>query len=450
MAEEGNRFSGRMKRYAQVGSGVGGMALKYAGKRVFGGVDDEQADAAELRAALGGLKGPLMKVAQILATVPDLLPQSYTDELLTLQSAAPAMGWPFVRRRMRAELGADWQTRFASFEHEAAAAASLGQVHRAEAEDGRALACKLQYPDMDSAVEADLNQLSVILALHRRMDKAIDTSEVALEIGDRLREELDYEREAKHMRRYSEVLAPLSEIHVPEVLPGLSTRRLLTMTWLEGRSVLTFREAPLEVRNQIASNIFRAWWYPLSQIGVIHGDPHLGNYTVREDDYHLNLLDFGCVRIFPAEFVGGVIDLYKALERNDRAGQVAAYERWGFRDMSNALIDALNIWAGFIYGPLLDDRVRSVADGVKPSEYGRAQAFEVHSRLNALGPVKPPREFVFMDRAAVGLGAVFLHLGCELNFYRLFNEAIDSFACDRAGADQAAALRRCGLHDVHA
>jgi hypothetical protein len=105
----------------------------------------------------------------------------------------------------------------------------------------------------------------------------------------------------------------------------------------------------------------------------------------------------------------------------------------------------LNIWAKFIYGPLLDDRVRSIADGVKPSEYGRRQAFQVHRALKEMGPVTVPREFVFMDRAAIGLGAVFLHLQAELNFYRLFNEAIENFSLDRVSARQADALRTVGL-----
>ncbi len=110
---------------------VGGLAARLAGNRLFGLTIDRPEHAAELKAALGGLKGPLMKVAQILATVPDMLPEEYTLELAQLQHNAPSMGWAFVKRRMKAELGPDWQSRFAEFEHTAAAAASLGQVHRA-------------------------------------------------------------------------------------------------------------------------------------------------------------------------------------------------------------------------------------------------------------------------------------------------------------------------------
>ena len=166
---ERNRFSSRAARYAKVGTGMSGVAAKMIGARFFGMELQRDAHAGELAAALGNLKGPLMKVAQLLSTIPDALPPEYAAELATLQSDAPPMGWPFVKRRMAAELGADWQKQFASFEHAPAAAASLGQVHRAVGHDGLRLACKLQYPNMDSAVEADLKQLSWIFSIHRRV-----------------------------------------------------------------------------------------------------------------------------------------------------------------------------------------------------------------------------------------------------------------------------------------
>jgi predicted unusual protein kinase regulating ubiquinone biosynthesis (AarF/ABC1/UbiB family) len=446
---EKNRFSARAKRYANVGSKVGGVAARMAGARLFGTRVDRASNAIGLAAALGGLKGPIMKVAQLLATIPDALPAEYANELMKLQSQAPPMGWAFVKRRMIAELGPDWQTKFAEFEHHPAAAASLGQVHRARTLDGAALACKLQYPDMQSAVEADLNQLQLLFSIRKRFDPAIDTSEIIVEIAARLREELDYIREAKHVALYRAMLKDHDAIRVPNVWPELSTGRLLTMDWLTGRKLLEHKDAPLAVRNRLATAMFTAWWFPFSRFGVIHGDPHLGNYTAFDEPKGkpagINLLDYGCIRIFPPSFVGGVVDLYRGLLNGDDDLVVHAYEVWGFKRLSRELIDALNIWAGFIYGPLLDDRVRSIADGVKPSEYGRKEAFRVHQALKAKGPVTVPREFVFMDRAALGLGAVFLHLAAELNFYQLFNEAIERFSVARVAERQRKALDQVGL-----
>jgi predicted unusual protein kinase regulating ubiquinone biosynthesis (AarF/ABC1/UbiB family) len=383
-----------------------------------------------------------------MATIPDALPAEYASELMKLQNEAPPMGWAFVKRRMSAELGVGWQSKFKAFEHHPAAAASLGQVHRATAHDGAPLACKLQYPDMQSAVEADLRQLQVLFAIHRRMDPAIDTTEIAKEIGERIREELDYHREAKHVALYRAMLKDKDAIRVPRVWPELSTGRLLTLDWLDGQRMLTHKTADIEIRNRLATAMFTAWWFPFSRYGVIHGDPHLGNYTVFETDGEpmgINLLDYGCIRIFPAKFVGGVVDLYHGLLKGEDDLIVHAYETWGFKRLSRDLIDVLNIWARFIYGPLVDDRVRTIADGVKPSEYGRREAFRVHKALKEKGPVTVPREFVFMDRAAIGLGAVFLHLAAKLNFHRLFNEAIEDFSLAAVAKRQAAALEAVGL-----
>jgi predicted unusual protein kinase regulating ubiquinone biosynthesis (AarF/ABC1/UbiB family) len=446
---EKNRFSARAKRYANVGTKVGGVAARMARQRFLGVKPDRAANALGLATALGGLKGPIMKVAQLLATIPDALPAEYASELMKLQSQAPPMGWAFVKRRMIAELGAGWEQKFKSFEHHPAAAASLGQVHRATALDGAELACKLQYPDMQSAVEADLVQLQMLFAIRKRFDTAIDSSEIIVEIAARLREELDYEREARHVALYRAMLKGKDTIRVPNVWPELSTGRLLTMDWLTGRKLLEHKNAALERRNHLATAMFTAWWHPFSRFGVIHGDPHLGNYTVFDDakgePAGINLLDYGCIRIFPPSFVAGVVDLYRGLLNGDDDLVVHAYEIWGFKRLSRELIDALNIWASFIYGPMLENRVRSVADGVKPSEYGRKQAFQVHQALKAKGPVTVPREFVFMDRAAIGLGAVFLHLAAELNFHRLFNEAIENFAIEQVAARQTAVLSEAGL-----
>ncbi len=446
---EHNRLSGRMRRYARVGGNLGGTAVKMAGSRIFSGKDDKSGEARLLKEMLGSLKGPLMKVAQMLATIPEAVPAEYAAELAQLQAQAPAMGWPFVKRRMAAELGRGWQSKFAEFEHEAAAAASLGQVHKAISHDGRPLACKLQYPEMESAVEADLKQLNMVFAVHRRMGAVIDTREVSREIAERLREELDYVREAKHIKLYQKLLTGQPEIRVPGVYDELSTKRLLVMDWLDGRSVLDYKDHSLEDRNNLARMMFKAWWQPFYSHGIIHGDPHLGNYTAfgDEDDHPvgLNLLDFGCVRIFPAKFIGGVADLYQGLMHDNEEQVVHAYESWGFENVDRELVDILNIWARFIYGPLMDDRVRTVAEGVSVPEYGRKQAMKVHAALKQKGTLKIPKEFVFMDRAAVGLGGVFLHLRAEMNFYRLFNETIEDFKLSEVAPRQNELLISTGL-----
>ena len=438
-----NKVTGRLRRYAQVGGAVGGLAGRYAATRLLGLNLDRTKHALKIESVLGGLKGPLMKAAQLLATIPDALPADYVQALSRLQANAPAMGWPFVRRRMSAELGPDWRGKFKSFDRQASHAASLGQVHKAQSPDSQWLACKLQYPDMGSVIEADLVQLKLLFALYERGDRPISTKEIHSEISARLREELDYGLERRHMTLYRDILKAEKEVHIPAPVEGLSTDRLITMTWLEGEKFLSIKDAPLDTRNQVARTLFRAWYIPFYKYGVIHGDPHLGNYTLAQD-HSVNLMDFGCVRIFPPSFVKGVIDLYHALSRGDDALAVSAYESWGFENIQKEMIDVLNIWAEFVYAPLLKNKVSRIQDS-DSGLYGAQVAGRVHRELHRIGGVTPPREFVFMDRAAIGLGSVFMHLKAEINWYALFHELIDGFDVHALAKRQTQILSKHGV-----
>src|ERR1043166_2481144 len=328
MIDHEDGLTQRLSRLVRVSVGLGGVAARGAA-RSFGGTRLISAEnATDLTAVLGNLRGPVMKVAQFMATFPGLLPPDVAAPLLSLQANAPPMGPAFVRRRMQAELGQNWERKFRRVDRILAAAASLGQVHRAVTNDGRILACKLQYPNMDAAVQSDVRQLRAALRVQRGIDPTIDTREIGEEIAARLAEELDYRREAAHMRLYTLMLSDRPDIAVPEPIAPLSTRRLLTMTWLEGCPILEFTQASQRARNTAAAALFKAWWRPFAHYGAIHGDPHLGNYTVRGGG-SINLLDFGCVRTFSPQFVGGVIGLYRALQKKDDALAAKAYRAWG-------------------------------------------------------------------------------------------------------------------------
>jgi predicted unusual protein kinase regulating ubiquinone biosynthesis (AarF/ABC1/UbiB family) len=216
------------------------------------------------------------------------------------------------------------------------------------------------------------------------------------------------------------------------------------MTWLEGQRLLEFVKSPIEARNRLSTNLFHAWYVPFYRYGVIHGDPHLGNYTA-QPDHSINLLDFGCIRKFKPKFVRGVIDLYWAIQNKDRDLMVHAYESWGFKGLSKEIIETLNLWAEFVYSPLLEDRPRRIQEMSTTGIYGRDVAEKVHRRLRELGGVAPPKEFVFMDRAAIGLGGVFLHLGAKINWHRMFHELIDDFDERSLGARQAKVFHSADL-----
>lgn len=430
---------GELRRMVQTTGTVGGIAARMAGHKI--GLRSGGASHAEdLKSMLGGLKGPLMKAAQLLSTIPGALPEEYAKELAELQANAPPMGWNFVRRRMAAELGPGWEKHFRSFGREAAAAASLGQVHQAVLTDGRRVACKLQYPDMKAAVESDLRQFRMAIGVYHRLDNAIRQDDVVEELAERLREELDYTREAANMRLYRAILADCPEITVPAPIDELSTHRLLTMEWVNGRSLNTAIEAGLteDQKKKIARSLFRAWYLPLYQYGVVHGDPHMGNFTLR-DDYGLNLLDFGAIRIFQPSFIKGNIDLYRALQSGDKAMATEAYAAWGFTNLTPEKVDVLNEWAGFLYAPLMDDRERFIQEDSNPV-FGREVLTKVHEGLQRTGGVRLPREFVLVDRSAVGLGSVFMRLKVKMNWYQLFHEIIAEFDEQALAERQKAAV----------
>jgi len=282
------------------------------------------------------------------------------------------------------------------------------------------------------------------MGLYERYDRTVSIAEIHAEIADRLREELDYRREAAHMRLYGAILKDEPGVAVPRPIAALSTGRLLAMTWLDGAPLLDVAAgAPLAVRNEIAVRMFRIWYVRFYYNGVIHGDPHLGNYTVAADRT-VNLLDFGCVRVFAPSFVTGVIELYRALQTNDEELAVEAYRRWGFGDLSREMIGVLNRWAAFVYGPLLDDRARMIQEKRAGGD-GRGLVDSVHRDIRRLGGIAPPRAFVFMDRAAIGLGSVFLHLKARINWHRLFHELIDDFDEKTLAARQQQALAAAGV-----
>ena len=427
--KEDNNLVSRVKRYSRVTTSLTSLATKFAGKKYLNFDLSDQKYAAQITEILGNLKGPLMKVAQLSATIPDLLPEEYARKLAELQSNAPPMSWVFVKRRMKAELGDNWEGSFSSFDKEASFAASLGQVHKAKLKNNEIVACKLQYPDMSSAVEADLNQLKIIFKIYSSYNKSIQIREIYKEIEARLKEELDYKLEHRHLKIFEYMHKKNSFIKIPKVYKNISTQRLLVMEYLDGKKLIEYKNSSQKIRNELAKNLFMAWYLPFYKYGIIHGDPHPGNYQVDNSNKNkptINLLDFGCIRVFPAHFVKGVIDLYIAMRDDNYDLAIKAYKSWGFNDLSKDLIKVLNVWALYIYGPLLENKKRQIQDP-NAKQNGKEVASNVYKELKKLGGVAPPKEFVLIDRAAVGLGSVFMHLNAELNWHKIIEKLIENF-----------------------
>ena len=423
-----DKFSKRASRYIQLTGQVGGLLTKLGANRFLGVNIDKDKHALNLKKDLGEIKGPFMKIAQFISMIPDALPIEYSNQLMQLQSHAPSMGELFVKRRMENELGENWKNFFLDFNTSASYAASLGQVHKAKLKNGDLVACKLQYPDMQSAVNVDLNQFRIILNLFEKYNKAIKTKKIFLEIKDRLVEEIDYENEVNNIKIFKKIFEFNKSVNIPKIYRNCSTKRLITMGWLEGQSLdemLRYSKNKKNLSERIATNIFNTWYMPFYKFCVIHGDPHFGNYSFKKNG-DINLFDFGCVRFFPIKFVKAVLNLYYALEKKDEDLMVEAYKTWGFKKINKKLIKVLNLWASYIYGPLLEDKKRLI-QGEKKKGYGFDIVNNVYKELRKIGGVEPPKEFVFMDRAAIGMGSLFMKLDVKLNWHNLFKNLIKDF-----------------------
>ncbi len=412
-------------RLLNTGKTLGGLGARIGAQEFLGLDINEEKYAVQLRQAFGNMKGPFMKIAQFLATVPNALPQEFANEFLQLQAHAPPMGAGFVKRRMKGELGSEWQSYFKEFDEKASFAASLGQVHRAVLKTGETVAVKLQYPEMQATIDADLLQLDLVIKLYKSFNKSLDPAEVANEIKERLYEELDYTLEAENIDKFSKIYENTKNVKIPKVFKQFSTPKLLVLEWMEGKHIFEYKEKPQQERNMLGELLFRSWYYPVYNYGMLHGDPHPGNYLV-DDNQNLIILDFGCVRCFPTSFLQAVADLYRAFRDNDQDLAVDAYKRWGFNNPTKEVIETLNLWAGLLYEPLLDDSVRYIQD-INDGDKGYRTARAVHKKLHELGGVKPPREFVFMDRAAVGIGSAIMHLKSQCNWHQLFEEMIAKY-----------------------
>jgi predicted unusual protein kinase regulating ubiquinone biosynthesis (AarF/ABC1/UbiB family) len=392
-----------------------------------------QKSIAALVASLGALKGPVVKMAQMLAMVPGLLPESYSTALLSLCTQSPPMHWPMVLRRMRQELGANWESYFLHFEKTPTAAASLGQIHRAQLPDSSPLAIKIQYPAMLQAVQGDIGLFKAIVGFLAPSEKALDLTSFSSEWEARLLEELDYACEANHMHRWSVLFQSQPHIAIARVVPHLSTSKVLVMSWLEGRSMQEAFEQPDAVRHRLGKEIFLAWYTPFYQAAMIHGDPHLGNMGWSET--HLNLFDFGCVRIFSPHFVQAFCHLYTGFLNDDAVLVCSAYAQLGFNPINEPIAQALNIWAKFLLAPFLIDQ-ECTLDYVSSPEQARDNLIHLYQTLQSHGGTQPPAEFLIFDRVAVILGSLLVRLGAKANWYQLMRSLVESFSLENCTRTQ--------------
>jgi predicted unusual protein kinase regulating ubiquinone biosynthesis (AarF/ABC1/UbiB family) len=429
--------SGRARRALKLGALTGQVGSTYLWQSLskpFRSADAHRRELldAHVRNALrivessAELRGAFTKLVQMLSMRDDLFPAQALDVLASVHASAPPMPFRVIREQIRTELGKPPERIFARFEREAFAAASLGQVHRAELPSGAPVVVKVQYPGIEDTVEQDLENLHALLQVLTRigrdvMGQRIDTASVYGELEERLREELDYRREAENLKLFRRLFAGDDEIEVPEVFPELSAQRVLTMSFLDGYPLADVLAPGVdqELKDWVATKYFRTVCRQLLHFGVLHTDPHPGNYLVTHHP-RLGILDFGAIRVFPEPLRRSYHRLARALlggDRREMGEACRALDYLGEDDPAEAVIEILET----LLEPLLEDRDYDF------SRYRSLdRALQVATVALENGLYRAPGHRVFLVRALIGVETYVKQLGTVANWRRIFAEEVEA------------------------
>lgn len=428
MAETG--FVGRNARLARLGARTSGGFAVHRARRVFASAERRETldreyeirTAEQVATELGNMKGALMKLGQMVSYLDDGLPEHFRAALAQLQHDAPPMSAELAGSMVEHELGLPPEKLFAQWDPDPIAAASIGQVHRAITHEGVAVAVKVQYPGIAAAIEADLGNVGLLFGGLGQVFPGLESGPLVAELRARLREELDYEREADHQQRFADYYDGHPFIHIPSVLPRYSSRCVLTTELAEG---VRFAEAatwPQEERDLAAETIFRFVFGSLYRLRLFNGDPHPGNYLFRSGG-RVTFLDFGLVTPFgDPELVSLRALIESMVLEPDPAAFRRAVEQAGFLKPGAPVSDALVVdYFGHFYEYLQQDRRSTIGHDLASENVRRV--------FDATGPYRDvmrhanvPRAFVIVQRINLGLFAILASLGATANWRRLAEE----------------------------
>jgi predicted unusual protein kinase regulating ubiquinone biosynthesis (AarF/ABC1/UbiB family) len=423
-------FVARNARLARLGARTGGGYALHRARRVFADAarreeldrEHEMRSAAQVAAELGNMKGALMKLGQMVSYLDEGLPEHFRTALAQLQHDAPPMSPELAGAMVAQELGRPPEEVFAEWDPVPIAAASIGQVHRAISREGDAVAVKVQYPGVGDAIEADLGNVGLLFGGLGQVFPGLESGPLVAELRRRLREELDYWREARHQSRFAEYYDGHPFIHIPRVFPEYSSRRVLTTELADGVRFAEAETWPQEERDLAGETIFRFVFGSLYRLRLFNGDPHPGNYLFRPGG-RVTFLDFGLVTPFGDREMTALRALIESMVLEpDPAAFRAAVEGAGFLQPDAPVSDAEVVeYFGHFYDYLQEDRRSTI---------GREFASEnVRRVFDASGPYRDvmrhanvPPSFVVVQRINLGLFAVLAALGATANWRRLAEE----------------------------
>ncbi len=423
------RFARTLKT-AWLGGRIGGS---YVGGKLADAFrkKDAQEDVRALRPldnakrivrTMGELRGPLMKVGQLLSTHAAALPDEYGGVLRALQSSAPPMRFETIRDVLAEDLGAPPEQLFEDLSHDAVAAASLGQVHRGRLPDGTEVAVKVQYPGADDSVRADLSNIHLASGMVKRLiadalgQTRFDVTPMAEELAEHLMQETDYCREAYNAKLLARLFEGDREILIPRVHDSHSGLKVVTYDWIDGEPLdAGLTHADPARRERTVRQLSHAFWHQFFRGGLLHADPHPGNFKVLEDG-RLGILDYGCVKIFDEAFMRGFGEMMHAslAEDEERLRDVfVALELMDDRESDDELEDMLKIAHYFSIG-VRDDEVFDFAE----FDYVKAGRDLVMHFLGRRRPPPAQRHFLFLSRVVLGYYEYFSRAGAAMNFHR--------------------------------
>jgi predicted unusual protein kinase regulating ubiquinone biosynthesis (AarF/ABC1/UbiB family) len=438
MARDQDRIpTGRIRRTARVGSVVGSEGARYAGTRArnVARSAEEAGEALERRhleaaqkmvETLGRMKGAAMKIGQLASFIDtEFLPpeyrELYQEQLGQLRTSAPPMSWKKLRGVLDEEWEAPVEELFEEFDEEAAAAASIGQVHRARLPDGREVAVKVQYPGVAEAIRADMQNAGLILRLAKALAPGLDAKAAAAELKERVLEELDYEFEAQNQRSFARGYRGHPFIHVPDVVTRLSTGRALVTEWVDGLGFDDVRRLPQEERDRFGEIVFRFCFGSIYHLQHFNADAHPGNYVLMADG-RVAFLDFGMTKHLDVEQIELEIAALEAVFDDDPERLRVALHDLGFlNDPKKVDAEQLMEHVRVVGGWYMEDREvtidsRRVMEAIAAVSDPRSDFYRLMRRENV------PANELMGRRMESGVLAVLGQLRATRNWCRIGRE----------------------------
>jgi predicted unusual protein kinase regulating ubiquinone biosynthesis (AarF/ABC1/UbiB family) len=381
--------------------------------------DLERREADDVVAALGNMKGALMKLGQMASYLDEGMPEPMRHALAQLRSDAPPMSGDLAMSEIERSLGRALHECFADISREPLASASIGQVHRATTTDGRDVVVKVQYPGIADAIAADLENTEMLANILGMVFPGLDSANLTVELRDRLSEELDYVHEAQSHHRFADYYRDHPVLWVPEVHFDLCTDRVLTTEFIPGRPFESVYELPQAQRDHYGEALYRFVFRSLNRQHVFNGDPHPGNYILA-DDGRLGLIDFGLVKVFEPDEVEQFTTLIQAMISEDphvfrRTAEKVNVLRPGAPFTDEEVFD----WFTPYYDLILHDREVTVTKGYTGALLRRtfdAKANEILKHANV------PPTFALIQRINLGLFSVLAELNATANWRAISEE----------------------------